>query len=109
MEFISGQVEDITGYPASDFINNAVRSFASIMSQDDIMRVYNEAAVCLEQMKPFAVKYKIKHKDGTLRWVSHRGRGVFSHEGALLWFDGVLFDITDQMTFFGIAENKDPG
>jgi len=107
MEFISDQVEEITGYPASDFINNTVRSFPSIMSQDDIIRVYDEAAQCLELMKPFAVQYKIIHKNGTLRWISHRGRGVFSHDGALLWFDGVIFDITDQMTFFGLADSKE--
>ena len=31
MEFISNEVKNLTGYPASDFLQNAVRSWASIM------------------------------------------------------------------------------
>jgi two-component system, sensor histidine kinase and response regulator len=104
IEFISDQVEEITGYPASDFINSAVRTMPSLMSQEDIFRAYDHATECLRQMKPFETEYRITHRDGSTRWISHRARGVYSPEGNLIWIDGVIFDVTDKMNFFGIAE-----
>src|SRR2546423_4012283 len=35
MVFLSEAIEEITGYPATDFIENAVRSYASIIHPDD--------------------------------------------------------------------------
>jgi len=35
MEFISDEVKNLTGYPASDFLQNAVRSWTSIMHPED--------------------------------------------------------------------------
>ena len=35
MEWLSDEIETMTGYPASDFIGNAVRTFASIEHPDD--------------------------------------------------------------------------
>ena len=104
MVFMSDQIEVISGYPASDFIHNAVRSYPSIISRDDVIHVIECVNKCLQEMKPYLIDYKITHKDGSQRWVSEKGRGVFTKEGDLLWLDGVIFDITDQTTFFGIAD-----
>jgi hypothetical protein len=35
MEFISDNIEAISGYPASDFIQSRVRTFASIIHPED--------------------------------------------------------------------------
>ena len=35
MEWLSDEIEEIVGYPASDFIDNAVRTFASLEHPDD--------------------------------------------------------------------------
>jgi PAS domain S-box-containing protein len=104
MEFMSDQIEVISGYPASDFIHNAVRSYASIISHDDVFHVVECVNKGLEEAKPYLIDYRITHRDGSLRWVSEKGRGVFSKDGDLLWLDGVIFDVTDQTTFFGIAD-----
>ena len=105
MEFISDQIEVISGYPASDFIHNAVRSYPSIISHDDVFRVVESVNKGLKAAKPYLINYRITHRDGSLRWVSEKGRGVFSKDGDLLWLDGVIFDVTDQTTFFGIADS----
>ena len=34
MEWLSDEIESLTGYPAADFIHNAVRTFASVLHPD---------------------------------------------------------------------------
>ena len=35
MKWLSDEIEVISGYPASDFINNSTRTFASVIHPDD--------------------------------------------------------------------------
>jgi signal transduction histidine kinase len=47
--------------------------------------------------KPFIIEYRIRHADGSIHWVSERGRAVYSEQGEPLWLDGVIFDITSRI------------
>ncbi len=93
-EFISDAVADISGYPASDFIGNRVRSFAGLIHPDDAAMVAAAVHAGLDERCAFAVEYRICHRDGTLRWVHEKGQGVHGDDGALRWLDGVVFDVT---------------
>lgn len=96
MEFLSDAIEDIAGYPATHFLQNRVRSYASIIHPED--RALVEAAVHegVAARKPFIVEYRILHADGRIRWVYEKGQGVFDDQGTLLWLDGAVFDITER-------------
>ena len=96
MEFIGDAIADISGYPASDFIHNRVRTFSNIIHPEDIA---NSAAFVLnsvQQRQAFAVEYRIIRPDGSIRWISDKGQGVFAEDGTLKWLDGVIFDITER-------------
>jgi PAS domain S-box-containing protein len=116
MEFLSDEIEEICGYPASDFVGNAVRSFeiaeisgypasdfvgksvrsfASIIHRDDLSMV----AGLMENVargEVFDLKYRVRHADGSIRWVQDRGQGVSGEDGRLLCLDGAILDITAQ-------------
>ena len=95
MVFLSEAIEEITGYPASDFIENAVRSYASIIHPDDAdidQSWENE----IRDRRSFDTEYRIVRGDGELRWIWERGRAVFGSDGEVLFVDGVFFDVTDQ-------------
>jgi PAS domain S-box-containing protein len=96
MEFLSAAITQITGYPAEDFLNNRVRSYASIIHPDDRRRVEQAVAAGLEHRDRYEIDYRLIAADGHLRWVHEQGRGVFAPEGGLLCLDGLLFDITAQ-------------
>jgi Amt family ammonium transporter len=96
MEFISDAVEELTGYPASDFIANRKRTFASIIHPDDEGLVGRAVEEALAEKRPFTIEYRIQHRDGSLRWVHERGRGVFADDRSLLHLDGAIFDSTDR-------------
>ncbi len=93
-EFLSDNIEQITGYPASDFIENRVRRFASIIHPADIGRVDAIVAAAIEQGTPYAVEYRIIDANAEVVWLSERGQIVPSPDGKACWIDGALFDVT---------------
>jgi PAS domain S-box-containing protein len=91
MEFLSDAIEEIAGYPASDFIHNAVRTYASIVHPDDAQMLEDAVG----DGAPYSVEYRVLHADGGVRWVLERGQGVEDAAGNP-WLDGVIFDVTEQ-------------
>ena len=94
MEFISAGITRITGYADEDFLNNRVRSYASIIHPDDRQRVADAVASGLARKEHYEMDYRLVAADGSPRWVHEQGRGVFAPDGQLLYLDGVIFDIT---------------
>ncbi|MES9870612.1 MAG: HD domain-containing phosphohydrolase [Sedimenticola sp.] len=97
MEFISDEIEAISGYPAENFINNRVRSFASIIHPDDAEVVDSVVKEAVAERRPYNMEYRILDSDGQPLWVYEQGRAVFD-DGTPLWLDGVIFDISQQKT-----------
>jgi PAS domain S-box-containing protein len=95
-EFISDVIEEISGYPASDFVDDRVRSFASIEHAEDTPRISQLVQQRLEQRQPYEVEYRIIRADGGIRWVYEKGQGVWDEAGNLMWLDGIIFDITQR-------------
>jgi len=95
MDFISDVIEEISGYPAADFLHNQVRTFASLIAPQDRARIQRVRSECAAQRKPYVLEYRIVRRDGSVRWVYDKGQGVFTADGSLLCLDGVLFDITE--------------
>ncbi len=96
MDFISDAISDISGYPASDFIRNQVRSFASIIYPDDTVGVEQIVSQSLTLHTPYVLEYRIIRADGSIRWVYEKGQGFFSEKGQITCRDGVIFDITER-------------
>ncbi|HRV45986.1 MAG TPA: CHASE domain-containing protein [Smithellaceae bacterium] len=96
MIYMSSDVDSVTGYPASDFIGNSVRSYESIIHRDDTAAVDRAIEEALRLDKPWEIEYRILHRDGNERWVYEKGRGVTGVDGAVLYLDGFIFDVTEQ-------------
>ncbi|MCG8584429.1 MAG: PAS domain-containing protein [Pirellulales bacterium] len=96
MEFISDTIEELSGYPANDFVENRVRSYASIIHPDDQPVVQQAVDESILDRTPYILDYRVIDADGRLHWVYEKGRGVFDDDGTLLWLDGAIFDVTDR-------------
>ncbi|RLF56769.1 MAG: hypothetical protein DRN27_09075 [Thermoplasmata archaeon] len=96
IEYIDGEVEKITGYPISDFTNNNVRSYNSIIHADDIERVDKAVQESVNNKQPYVVEYRIVNKEGTIKWVYEKGNCVQNDKDELIFLDGFIFDITDR-------------
>ena len=102
LEFMSDEISTITGYPASTFMFNSVRSYRSIIHPDDREQVENKIRKGINKIEPFTVEYRIVDANDRLHWCSEKGRAVFSADGEPLWLDGTIFDITGRR----VAENE---
>jgi diguanylate cyclase (GGDEF)-like protein/PAS domain S-box-containing protein len=96
MEFISDNIETISGYPASDFIGSRVRTFASVIHPEDRQGVELGVEEGLRRREPFILEYRIVRADGGVAWVYEKGQGVFGAGDEVLWLDGAIFDITER-------------
>ncbi len=96
MRFVSDHIEMLTGYPASEFTNESVRSFESIICPDDREHVRGVVCEALSRGVPFSLEYRIMHANGSSRWVAEHGRGVADSTGRLLWVGGVILDLSVQ-------------
>jgi len=94
MIYLSDEVEDITGYPADDFIGNRVRAYASIIHPDDREMVEREVALALDEDRPFSLEYRLLRADGKVAWVFERGSRAQNGGQEGRWLDGVILDIT---------------
>ncbi|MGI9098163.1 MAG: PAS domain-containing protein [Solirubrobacteraceae bacterium] len=93
MELISDEIERISGYPPADFIDSAVRTFASIIHSDDRERVEDAVFEACAAGRPFVLEYRIQRADRDERWVLERGQLVHGTNGRT-WLDGAIFDIS---------------
>lgn len=96
MEFMSTAVEELSGYPATDFVNNQVRSFNSIILPEDRGMVVQTLFKGIARRESFDVQYRIQCRNQRIKWVFERGKAQYSDQGKLLWVDGACFDITEQ-------------
>jgi PAS domain S-box-containing protein len=93
MLWLSDEIERIAGYPASDFIGSAVRTFASIIHPDDREQVERSVSDGVAAGRPFTVEYRVIRHDGGVRWVLERGQAQVAGDGRR-WLDGAIFDVT---------------
>lgn len=93
MRYLSDAVEQLTGYPARDFLIENPRSFTDITHLDDVARVNEQVQNAVAQQQAFNIEYRIQRADGEWRHVQEIGRGVFNDAGELKFIDGFIWDI----------------
>ncbi|NJN72335.1 MAG: PAS domain S-box protein [Limnothrix sp. RL_2_0] len=92
--YVSEAIVDIVGYPAADFIATGDRTFISLIHPEDVTFIEALVNQQLAKQEPFALEYRLVHRDGSIRWIDERSQGVFDDNGNLLWIDGVILDIS---------------
>ncbi|WP_420778858.1 MULTISPECIES: PAS domain-containing protein [unclassified Rheinheimera] len=96
MLFMSSSIDPVSGYPASDFINNKVRTYASVIHPAD--RAWLEKAVnqAVAEQQSWKLQYRVMHKNGEIHWVEERGKADYSEDGKVRYLDGFILDISEE-------------
>ena len=107
MEFVSEGCRDLTGYMPTDFVGNAVRTWASIISADDFVTAWHDVQNQLAKGLSYSVEYRVMLPDGETRWVNERGVGLCNNDGELATLVGVILDFTETRHYLDEMVRRD--
>jgi PAS domain S-box-containing protein len=83
----------ICGYAPEDFISGRIH-IGQLTEPADRPRIRQELAQALGERRSFEIEYRIRHRDGSERWVLVRGRPVYTDDGTLRFIEGLAIDVT---------------
>lgn len=97
MHALTHGVTDLLGYPAGDFIDNAVRSWASVIHPEDRGPLAELLSTMLESGpgQPVQIEYRLLTADGRERWVQQKAWVVCDEQGAAVGLEGFIFEVTE--------------
>jgi diguanylate cyclase (GGDEF)-like protein/PAS domain S-box-containing protein len=93
-EFLSAGCLELTGYRAGELMGNSARTYADLIHPDDREQVWTEVQSALAAHRPFQLTYRIRTASGEEKWVWGQGHGVYSEEGAVVFLEGFITDIS---------------
>ena len=95
--FISDGIEQLCGHPAAEFLAPQPRRLADQVLQEDLPRRQQALAEAVATAAPYQVEFRLRHTDGSIRWLWEHGAAVLDEEGGTVrWIDGVILDITER-------------
>ena len=113
MEFVSDGVISITGYTPEELTSGRTH-WAQLQHPDDVAWTWEAVQSAAREHRPFQFEYRIRHKDGSERWVSEQGQGVYNGTDEPVAFEGFITDVTERKrteaasaTLAAIVESSD--
>jgi PAS domain S-box-containing protein len=90
---IGPQIEVLLGEPAADWIGES-DIWKRLVHPDDADRVAAEYERTKQTGEPFSAEYRMRTRDGEVRWVRDEAVLVHGGDGRPLFWQGILSDIT---------------
>jgi len=91
--YISDNIKSISDYSPEE-LKCDKNLYHSLIHANDFEKTSKSLKQALENHKPYTLEYRIKHKDGTIKWIIEYGRGIIEKFDKLKYIDGVILDIT---------------
>lgn len=85
-------IERVFGYPADEILGNRVRSFSSLVNEDELAAMDVAVGEALATRTNWTMEYRLRHARGHEVWVTETGGGVWDDNGELL-FEGSILNI----------------
>ncbi len=96
MEFVSDVIKEISGLPASEFMDRGIATYFEKILPQDIPLLQDAFEQAVREGAMFSVDYRVRHVNGDFRWVHDHGRAVRDGEGRVIHVDGVISDVTER-------------
>jgi PAS domain S-box-containing protein len=93
--YASPQIEDLFGYSAEEWMADP-ELFVRLLHPEDRERVLAADELTERTGEPFREEYRQFTRDGRILWVRDEAILVFDDDGEPLYWQGILFDITEQ-------------
>ncbi|MEH6443168.1 MAG: EAL domain-containing protein [Oceanospirillaceae bacterium] len=96
MLFISSGCESLTGYTSEELLLNKTTSFAELILDEDIDGLVKIVDNAIENEIPFNCEYRIRTRQGQLKWLWEQGVVKYDAQEDLTYIEGFITDITPQ-------------
>ncbi|PCC73837.1 PAS domain S-box-containing protein [Nannocystis exedens] len=97
MDFLSAGIHELTGYSVREVVDERAVSYGTDMIvAEDQARVWEVVQAGLTARSKWEIEYRIRRRDGQVRWVWEQGHGVFSADGSLEFLVGYILEIEDR-------------
>ncbi|WP_281635324.1 PAS domain S-box protein [Flavobacterium marginilacus] len=103
--YLNDEIEKLTGYPKSDFLENKI-FFIDLIFDEDLENVILKNKTALEDKIPLHIIYRITHKNGSIVWVEEFGDSILKN-GEITFMEGILIDITEKKKNESIVKEKE--
>jgi PAS domain S-box-containing protein len=95
LEYVSDACLDLTGYSASELTLNPNLALGHLIHPDDLDMVAAKCDEALARRGQFRGEYRIRVKDGVVKWVWDQCTGIYDEAGKVLSIQGFMADITE--------------
>lgn len=91
-EFVSEGIESMLGFTAEE-INTKV-NWGSLIHPEDRDQIWADVQEAVKAKQPYRLTYRIRTRQGRIKWVWEQGRGVYGPDGELVALEGFITDVS---------------
>jgi PAS domain S-box-containing protein len=95
VEFFDRKIEELVGYPLEEF-NTRHMKWSDVILEEDLPQAKEIMKQALKTTQSYVREYRIRNKNGDIRWLQCRGQINCHPNGKIDYITGVFFDITKQ-------------
>ena len=101
MLFVSDEIENLTGYPATDFVGQEPkRRFIQLVHPDEVQNFWADFREIIECKKAsYFSECRIITRDNEIRYIYTKGQPVYNKQGKIEFLDGTIFDVTEKFNY----------
>ncbi|WP_256403657.1 sensor histidine kinase [Halorubrum salinum] len=99
MEIVKGDSRSVTGYTTAELASDEVVWGEDVLHPDDAEEMWEEVQAAMDSGSEFEVTYRIRTKDGSVRWMWERGQLVTPEDDDEPVLEGFIFDITERKRY----------
>jgi len=107
IDFLSDVVEELTGYESESLQQDRMNGFNTLIHEDDLEMVKSSIQHAVSQKHHFEIEYRLRHKNGEVKWVFERGGATFEPNDEKTYIDGTIFDITARKSVEAALERSE--
>ncbi len=93
--YISPRVKEFLGFTPEEYISNPDLWLNQVYTEDR-QRIFEEISKAYDNLQDFSVEYRMLRKDGKMLWIRDDAVLIRDENGKPLFYQGVMFDISEQ-------------
>jgi len=93
--FVSGRVEELTGYAGNEFLENPTL-FNELIHEDDREWTWKKIEEHRRERTTLDLEYRILTKNREIKWIRDKAVPLLDEDGEILRIDGFMEDVTEK-------------